>query len=136
MDAALGYLLLIGALGAALAVLGKYVVRPLMRVHGGLSDFLEDWNGRPDRPGVKGHPGAMVRLAQLENNGGRSIKDTVERTARDLSVLSGQFATHLERSDHERAAGKRIERELREAIANLSDALPVVARSTPPNRGT
>lgn len=123
---------LVVALGGAGAILARYVVRPLLKVQRGLSDFLEDWNGRPDRPGVPGHKGAMARLEQLENNGGSSIKDTVERTGREVATLNRHFASHLDEVSRERVNQKAVEQELRDAIANLSDAMPIVARSHPP----
>ena len=52
--------------------------------------FLDDWFGEPARDGMKERPGAMARLAQLENNGGSSIKDTVERIETKLAGVSEQ----------------------------------------------
>lgn len=51
--------------------------------------FLEDWFGEPadERRGVKARPGAMARLAQLENNGGSSFRDKVEAQAQALANL-------------------------------------------------
>jgi|SRR5690606_6239788 len=31
-----------------------------------ISDFLDDWNGEPERPGVPARPGVMQRLAANE----------------------------------------------------------------------
>lgn len=126
------WLAVITAVGAALAVLHRWVVAPLLDLGRQLREFLEDWRGRPDRPGVAGHPGAMTRLAQLENNGGRSIKDLVERTVRTVDELDRKFGVHLEDVNAEKAAGKRIEKELREAIGNLAEALPLAVRASPP----
>ena len=75
MDGAAEWLALIGAVGVALGVITKWVIRPLMRFHAGMARFLEDWNGRPDRPGFQGHPGAMARLG---------VRPPGERTVRDL----------------------------------------------------
>jgi len=55
-----------------------------------LSFVFEDWHGVPDRDGVKGRPGIMVRLqtieerqeataAELRTNGGSSLRDAVIR---------------------------------------------------------
>lgn len=44
-------------------------------------EFLEDWNGVPDRPGVRGRPGVMVRLDSLER-GQVELRDGQEERAR------------------------------------------------------
>lgn len=61
-------------------------------------DFLEDWYGEPERPGVPARPGVMERLAmhgadiatikgELTTNGGKSLKDKVNSTdARLINV--------------------------------------------------
>lgn len=63
-----------------------------------IDDFLEDWYGEPERPGVPARPGVMERLAmhgadiatikgELTTNGGKSLKDKVNSTdARLISV--------------------------------------------------
>ena len=38
------------------------VVRTLRPLVHGTAEFLDDWKGEPDRPGVKGRPGVMERL--------------------------------------------------------------------------
>lgn len=133
------WLAVVAAAGAALAAVHRWVVMPVRDLGRQVRTFLEDWQGRPDRPGVEGHPGAMVRLAQLENNGGSSIKDLVERTVRQLGViddkvgdLDAKFGLHLEDVQRDKAAGKRTEEELREAIGNLAEALPLAVRASPP----
>lgn len=123
----------VAALGAAWAAVHRWLVVPCRDLGRQVHEFLEDWRGRPDRPGVQGHPGAMTRLAQLENNGGSSIKDLVERTVRQLERMDEQFGRHLDDVEHERAASKRVERELREAIGNLAEAIPLAVRASPPS---
>lgn len=48
-----------------------------------LSHFVDDVVGEPDRPGVPGRPGLMVRVAHIEHevktNHGSSLKDAVKR---------------------------------------------------------
>lgn len=48
-----------------------------------LRDFLDDWGGEPERPGVPGRLGVMSRLdrieAQLRPNGGSTLRDAVTR---------------------------------------------------------
>lgn len=45
--------------------------------------FMEDWAGVPERPGRSAVPGVMERLnnidGELKKNGGKSVKDTVNR---------------------------------------------------------
>jgi hypothetical protein len=72
-----------------------WLSRHAWRLFSKISDFLEDWNGRPETPARKRVPGAMERLAKLEEgmvnqnsvidaikhevtlNSGGSLKDTV-----------------------------------------------------------
>lgn len=48
-----------------------------------LNHFVDDVVGEPDRPGVPGRPGLMVRVAHIEHevktNHGSSLKDAVKR---------------------------------------------------------
>lgn len=85
-------------------------IRPLFAK---LSDFFDDWNGRPARPGHAAEPGVMERLAtveyQVHNNGGNSMKDSVDWTKTALQ-------THLENCD---------------TITSLAETMQLVARSTP-----
>lgn len=72
------------AAGTAVCALALFAwrkgIRPMVRR---TSNFLDDWDGVPDRPGVKGRPGVMMRLEQIEGqlrpNGGTSLHDTVNR---------------------------------------------------------
>jgi hypothetical protein len=72
-------------LGAWFAV--EKFVRPLVKALKVLTDktskFLDDWNGTPEEPGRGRVPGVMERLnridGELSHNGGKSIKDTVNR---------------------------------------------------------
>jgi hypothetical protein len=79
-----------------------------------ISDFLEDWNGRPETRSHKRVPGAMERLARLEDssteqtrriddqdnvldaikhevtlNSGGSLKDTVSQILRTINNQNG-----------------------------------------------
>lgn len=60
------------------------------------ADFLTDWKGSPERPGVPAARGVMERLAhqdaellyvrhELSFNSGKSVKDTVYRIEQMLS---------------------------------------------------
>lgn len=66
------------------------------------SEFLDDWTGEPERPGRDRSPGVMERLhtievaaaahsralAELRPNGGYSVKDVVDQTARRVEELA------------------------------------------------
>ena len=58
----------LGALGGALAAIWKFGLKPLSAMVSRTNQFLDDWLGTPDRPGVPGRPGVMVRLADVEDN--------------------------------------------------------------------
>ncbi|MFE7634449.1 hypothetical protein ACFU7Z_10550 [Kitasatospora sp. NPDC057518] len=55
-----------------------------------VEDFVDDWTGTDDRPGVPGRPGVMTRLSTIEQqlvevqhelhpNSGSSLRDAVDR---------------------------------------------------------
>lgn len=50
--------------------------------------FMEDWAGTEERPGRSAVPGVMERLnnidGELKKNGGKSVKDTVNRIEKRL----------------------------------------------------
>ena len=62
-------------------------IRPAWKRFKGLmtsfEQFIEDWSGTEARPGRDRVPGVMERLnridGELKNNGGSSIKDSVDR---------------------------------------------------------
>jgi hypothetical protein len=70
-------------------------------------NFLGDWFGEPDRPGVPGHPGVMSRLGGLEErqiaieneqkpNGGSSLRDVVDRVDERTAITESLVRQHLE----------------------------------------
>lgn len=72
-------------LGAWFAV-AKFVRPIIKRISFWLTtweQFMEDWHGVSPRPGHDGTPGVMERLnnidGELKRNGGKSVKDTVNR---------------------------------------------------------
>jgi hypothetical protein len=67
------------------AVLLKPLWFPLWTLFRRTQQFLEDWFGEPERPGQKARPGAMARLAQLETNGGTSMRDAIARIERKVT---------------------------------------------------
>lgn len=40
--------------------------KPALRLFRRTNNFLDDWDGIPDRPGVPGRPGVLVRLSAVE----------------------------------------------------------------------
>jgi hypothetical protein len=100
-DAGTGLLWLAGvvaALGAAVVMIGKGA-RLMRTTLKRLREFLDDWNGAPERPGHDRVPGVPERLKLIETrvhqielqvnpNGGGSLRDTVDRIA---DAVSGEI---------------------------------------------
>lgn len=89
-------------IGAALGVITKGV-KIVLKLARRVSEFLDDWNGEPERDGVEARPGVMKRLAALEElkeNHGGSIKDAVKRIDENLVQLRKDFDTHVANSDN------------------------------------
>lgn len=72
-----------------------------------VSDFLDDWNGEPARPGFSGRPGVPERLtivelsiatirAEVTPNHGGSMKDTVGQINQRTRKTSGSLRHHLD----------------------------------------
>lgn len=91
------FILALAALLSALAVIWRYVVVPLRKLGQRSGEFFDDWFGTPPREGVPARPGVMRRLEVLEahgaktaaevtNNGGSSLKDSVDRIERQLGT--------------------------------------------------
>lgn len=61
-----------------------------------LSHFVDDVAGEPDRPGVPGRPGLMVRVAHIEHevktNHGSSLKDAVKRVEEKQKEQGSQLS--------------------------------------------
>ncbi len=100
------------AVAGAIAILaggasGLYVlvVRPgrkIKQIADRAEEFLGDWFGVEERPGVPGRPGVMVRLSviedQLHPNHGTSLRDAVDRLERSQQRVEDTLAAHL--ADH------------------------------------
>ena len=81
------------------------VARVLVRIAKGMEQYLADWYGEPDRPGVPARPGVLVRLQRAEEglrgigqrleglehemrpNSGASLRDAVDRANDALGLL-------------------------------------------------
>lgn len=76
-----GLLAAIGAIWASI----KWV-RPALRA---ITNFLDDWNGEPERPGVPGRAGVLEQIADL-----RTDVDLAKALARDAAESSADAAFH------------------------------------------
>ena len=88
-------------LGATLVALffGIKVWKALAPMLREIRNFLDDWKGEPDRPGVKGRPGVMSRLGSIEHelhpNSGLSMRDAINRTEEQGRAMGEKLDTHL-----------------------------------------
>lgn len=64
------------------------MTRPLRRTAQGFEQFLEDWNGVPERPGFDAIPGVPERLRVLERNA-KADRALLERIDHELHPNSG-----------------------------------------------
>lgn len=79
-----GTILALGTMFGALWMM----TRPLRRTSKGFEQFLEDWNGVPERPGFDAIPGVPERLRVLERNA-RQDRALLERIEHELHPNSG-----------------------------------------------
>lgn len=67
-----------------------HATRGVRRLAQRVEDFVDDWTGTDERPGVPGRPGVMTRLGAIEQqlvevqhelhpNSGGSLRDAVDR---------------------------------------------------------
>jgi hypothetical protein len=138
-------------------VIRRVVGKPVARVWFKIERFLDTWNGEPARDGLASRPGLVDRVIAIErqvtNNGGKSLKDAVDRIE-TASEKAAEMATAAKTAldEHVAQSSKLIEQgakdksdiiarqdaqdrtiaEQRHTISNLAESLPVVARSTPP----
>lgn len=92
-------------LAAAVGALAWKAVRGTLRLGGKIEQFIDDWNGEEERPGVPARPGVMERVGGIEDrmtgiedrvarveeqmnpNHGSSLRDAVDLANRRLSQL-------------------------------------------------
>jgi hypothetical protein len=86
-------ILVAGATASALASV-FFVIAPSVRKIRSMMEWLEkfrrDWEGEPGGPGRDAVPGVMERLnrldGELSNNGGSSMKDSIDRIEKVLGT--------------------------------------------------
>ena len=90
-DAFLYAVTAIGAFSGTLLGLGALLMplfRGMKKVQTRLDNFFRDWDGTPAEPGRDRVPGVMERInkldGELSRNGGKSVKDTVNRIEKRL----------------------------------------------------
>lgn len=92
------------ALGTALLGIFAFCARWAWKLLMRIVRLLDDYFGEPEREGVPARPGVMVRLKSVEDslvhvvtetspNGGKSIRDMVDRTAGDVAEVKTDVAT-------------------------------------------
>ena len=91
-----------------------------------LTNFLEDWFGEPERPGVAAKPGVLLRLVKIERelrpNGGSSMRDAVNRVEATGDETSKRLDEHITTSETERA-------DLRSDFGQVKDGFEAVLTS-------
>lgn len=102
----------VGWLGLTISVCvvagyGFRVIRFLVRLLKKTSDFLDDWQGEPARPGYPARRGVVERISDLETgqahlnaqmttNGGMSLRDQTNRIEKTLNehILASRTVPH------------------------------------------
>jgi HAMP domain-containing protein len=94
--------MVITACAGVLEAIRRWLIEPIREILERSRIRDEDYYGTPARPGVPARPGIMQRLqtidAQVNNNGGSSMKDAVDRVElgmADLRVDRQQVADSL-----------------------------------------
>lgn len=98
-----GSIVAISAAGFAVFKLFRPFFKKVSHLMTTTDHFLKDWAGEPAGPGRDKIPGVMERLnkidGELSRNGGKSVKDTVNRVEKELSQLRAtltEFAVRLD----------------------------------------
>lgn len=114
-------LVILGTAGivSAVAVIWKQAILPIMHLVEEVKDFLGDWKGEPERPGVPRRPGVLERLEEHDNdlrairtevkpNGGASLRDAVNRTEGKVNEVNKRLDSIYD-SHHELVESHREE---------------------------
>jgi hypothetical protein len=136
-------LIVLGIIGTAEEAVRRIVGRPLVRTYRKFERFLDAWNGEPERDGLPARPGIVERVIAIEyqvhNNGGGSMKDSVDKgvkvaqeTKAALDEHVRQSALLLEQGAADKAAIEARQDKTDRTIATLAEAVKIAAQSTPP----
>lgn len=88
---------IIALLGASFALYRFFspIAKTVKHLSDKLDRFFRDWEGTPAEPGRDAVPGVMERLnkldGELSKNGGKSVKDTVNRIEKRLEEGNQNF---------------------------------------------
>ena len=86
--------LILGAWFAIAKFIGPFIKRINKWTHT-WEQFMQDWSGTEARPGRSAVPGVMERLnnidGELKKNGGKSVKDVVNRIDRRMADGDKKF---------------------------------------------
>lgn len=110
---------------AAVIVGAVKVLKEVFSLWGKVRDLVDDLQGEPARPGVPARKGAMDRLLTLENNGGSSLKDAIDRIERAVGDTQSSLSAHLAQSDRTEAA-------VWASIRDNTDRVIALAKEIPP----
>ena len=143
LDHLILWAVIISILGGGVAVIKAHVL-PFFR---SLSDFLTDWSGEPERPGVSARPGVMARLEEndrqikavrheLHPNSGSSMRDAIDRTEQKLDEHIQQSKVMVEQGAADKAALWLEAERHTQTITELAKAVQIAAQSTPPEEPT
>jgi len=90
----------VGFLLALIALL-TWLLRPVWRFLRFLGEFMADWRGEPERPGVDPRPGVMAKLSAIVDDN-TETRNRVSRLERDLLKIRSEVTWLMSRcrSDH------------------------------------
>jgi hypothetical protein len=78
----------LGIIGTTMWAAIRPLIKAVTKVNAQLDSFMRDWEGTPAEPGRDAVHGVMERLnkldGELSRNGGKSVKDTVNRIDKRL----------------------------------------------------
>jgi hypothetical protein len=90
-------------IGTAIWAAIRPLVKAIYRINHQLDSFMRDWDGTPEEPGRDAVPGVMERLnrldGELSRNGGKSVKDVVNRIEKRLVEGDKKFNELYSRVD-------------------------------------
>lgn len=119
---------------ALASVLLRPLWLPIWHLFKGTQEFLQDWNGEPERPGFKARPGAMARLAQLEANSGSTMRDAVDRIEKKVEKVVTEVEVVREDVSTVREAARQATTAAGVAVGEAKAGRAVIAESAENSR--